>query len=123
MKFKLNTKTFFERKITTCLCRDLKKLSGQKWTMSKIRDSINSADFYCLNEIGRKYDIDRNLVKYDTASYIIVKPKQFIAQTGEQLYLWCYRKSINEKYGKINIGVYDDFDYAVVINNFTKQNS
>ena len=39
---KANIKTDFERKMSTRFCRDLKDLSGQKWTMPKIREIINS---------------------------------------------------------------------------------
>ena len=117
---KANIKTDFERKMSTRFCRDLKDLSGQKWTMPKIREIINSTDKYYLNEIGRKFMLDGNKVKYDTANYMLAVPRQFITSTGEQLYVWLYRESTDVKFGKINIDTANVFDYAVVKNYYTK---
>ncbi len=64
--------------------------------------------------------VDNSLVKYASAFYILVLPKQFITSTGKQVYVWLYRKNTNERFGRINVGVNDDFEFAVVKNYFVK---
>ena len=121
-KMTLNIKRDFDGKVTTSVCHKLNELCGQKWTMIELREILNSTDKCFLNEIGRKFTVGRTKVLYPSSNYLLVMPKQFISTKGEQLYVWLYRKNTDERFGKINIGVEDDFDYSVVRNYFTNKN-
>lgn len=113
-RMKAKIKRDFDGKVSNIVCHKLNELCGQKWTREELREFLNSANKCYLNEIGRKVMIDRSKVNYVSAIYILVFPEQFITSKGEQLYVWLYRKNTNESFGKINIGVEDDFDYEVV---------
>ena len=117
---KVKIKRGFDGKVSNIVCHKLNELCGQKWTKEEIREILNSTGQCYLNEIGRKHNVGKSLVKYASAYYILVLPKQFITSTGEQIYIWLYRKNTNESFGRINIGIDDGFDYAVVKNHFTK---
>lgn len=119
---KVKTKRDFDGKVSNIVCHKLNELCGQKWTKEEIREALNSTGKCYLNEIGRKYKVGRSLVKYTSAYYLLVLPKQFFTSTGEQVYVWLYRKNTNESFGRINVGVDEDFDYAVVKNYFTRKN-
>ena len=113
-------KEVFDGKVSNIVCHQLNELCGQKWRKEEIREILNSTDKCYLNEIGRKYNVGKNMVKYASAYYILVLPKQFITSTGEQIYVWLYRKNSNESFGRINIGTYDVFDYDIVKNYYSK---
>lgn len=113
-KMTIKIKRDFDAKVSTAVCHKLNELCGQKWKIAEIKEMLDQTDKFYLNEIGRKVMVDRNIVNYMTANYILVTPKQFITSSGEQLYVWLYRESTNESFGKINIGLANDFDYAVV---------
>lgn len=119
---KVKIKRDFDGKVSNIVCHELNELCGQKWTKEEIREVLNSTVKCYLNEIGRKHNVDNSSVKYASAYYILVLPKQFITSTGEQIFVWLYRKNINECFGRINFGVDDDFDYAVVENHFASNN-
>lgn len=110
----------FDGKVSNILCHNLNELCGQKWTKAALLEILNSSKKCYLNEIGRKYMVDKNKVNYMSACYLLVAPEQFFTVTGEQLYVWLYRENTNERFGSINIGVDEDFDYSVVRNYFTK---
>lgn len=119
-KMTLNIKRDFDRKVSTSVCHELNELCGQKWTMKELREILNSTNKCFLNEIGRKFTVERTKVLYPSANYLLVVPKQFISTKGEQLYVWLYRKKTDESFGKINNGTYDVFDYEIVKNYYTK---
>ncbi len=118
---KVKIKRDFDGKVTTSLCHKLNELCGQKWKIAEIKEILNLTDKSYLNEIGRKSMVNGSKVNYVSANYLLVAPKQFITSTGEQIYVWLYRKSTDESFGKIKIGVDDDLDYEVVKNYFTKK--
>lgn len=120
MNMKVKTKRDFDSKVSNIICHNLNELCGHKWTKVELRNILNSADKYYLNEIGRKFMVDRSKVLYASAYYLLVMPKQFVTTSGEQLYVWLYRESTIEGFGSINIGVDEDFEYSVVRNYFTK---
>lgn len=115
-------KSAFDGKVSNIVCHQLNELCGQKWTKEELRRILNSTEKCYLNEIGRKHKVGKSLVKYASAYYILVLPKQFITSTGEQVYVWVYRENTNESFGRINVGIEDTFDYDVVKNYFSRQN-
>ena len=119
-KMKVKIKRDFDGKVSTSICHKLNELCGQKWKIAEIKEILNLTGKSYLNEIGRKSMVNGSKVNYVSANYLLVAPKQFITSTGEQIYVWLYRKSTDESFGKINIGADDDFDYAVVKNHFAK---
>lgn len=118
---KVKIKLDFDGKVSTSICHKLNELCVQKWKIVEIKEILNLADKFYLNEIGRKVMADRSKVNYGSANYLLVAPKEFVTSTGEQLYVWLYRESTNESFGKINIGGDDDLDYEVVKNYFIKK--
>ncbi len=118
---KVKIKSVFDEKVSNIVCHRLNELCGQKWTKNEIREVLNSTSKCYLNEIGRKYNVGKSLVKYASAYYVLVLPKQFITLTGEQICVWLYRENTNESFGRINIGTDDDFDFAVVTNTYYKE--
>ena len=119
-KMSLKIRNAFDGKVSNIVCHQLNELCGQKWTKKEIREILNSTVRSYLNEIGRKSTIEGTRVMYSSANYLLVMPKQFISTKSEQLYIWLYRKSIDESFGKINIGIADVFDYIVVKNYYIK---
>lgn len=119
-KMSLKIRNAFDGKVSNIVCHQLNELCGQKWTKKEIREILNSTVRSYLNEIGRKSTIEGTRVMYSSANYLLVMPKQFISTKSEQLYIWLYRKSIDESFGKINIGIDDVFDYSVVKNYYIK---
>ena len=119
-RMKVKIKSAFDGKVSNTVCHQLNELCGNKWTKVELQGIFNSTEKCYLNEIGRKYMVDNSLVKYVSAFYILVLPKQFITSTGKQVYVWLYRKNTNERFGRINVGVNDDFEFAVVENYFVK---
>ena len=118
---KVKIKRDFDGKVSNIVCHELNELCGQKWTKEEIREVLNSTVKCYLNELGRKHNVDNSSVKYASAYYILVLPKQFITSTSEHVYVWLYRKNTNESFGKINVGIEDTFDYAIVKNYFLGQ--
>lgn len=119
-KMKVTIKRDFDGKVSNIICHRLNELCEHKWTKAELLEILNSSKQCYLNEIGRKFMVDRNKVLYASAYYLLVMPKQFITTSGEQLYVWFYRESTIEGFGSINIGVDEDFEYSVVRNYFTK---
>lgn len=117
---KVTIKRDFDGKVSNIICHRLNELCEHKWTKAELLEILNSSKQCYLNEIGRKFMVDRNKVLYASAYYLLVMPKQFITTSGEQLYVWLYRESTIEGFGSINIGVDEDFEYSVVRNYFTK---
>lgn len=118
---KVIIKSTFDGKVSNVVCHQLNELCGQKWTKEELRRILNSTEKCYLNEIGRKYMVGKRIVKYASAYYILLLPKQFFTVTGLQVYVWIYRKNTNESFGKINVGIEDTFDYDVVRNYFSGQ--
>jgi hypothetical protein len=124
-KMKVLIKRDFDGKISNSVCHQINELCGKNWTKIEIYEILNSTSKKYLNEIGRKFMVNRCIVNYIFANYILVMPKQFITSTGEQLYVWIYREKTSGCFGKINIGVSDDFEYSIVKNHhlFMQKNS
>ena len=120
MKMKVKTKRDFDGKVSNIICHRLNELCEQKRTKAELLEILNSSKQCYLNEIGRKYMLDKSKVLYASACYLLVLPKEFVALTGEQLYVWLYRDNVNMRFGSINLGVAEDFEYAVVRNYYTK---
>lgn len=118
-KMKVKIKSVFDRKVSNIVCHQLNELCVQKWKKEEIQIIIDSTNKCYLNEIGRKHEVDNSFVKYASAFYILVLPKQFITSTEKQVYVWLYRKSPNERFGRLNVGIDDDFDYDIVKNYFS----
>ncbi len=119
-KMKVTIKRDFDGKVSNIICHRLNELCEQKWTKAELLEILNSSKQCYLNEIGRKYMVDRSKVLYASAYYLLVMPKQFVTTSGKQLYVWLYRDSTIEGFGSINIGVDEDFEYSIVRNYFTK---